>query len=108
MSVSTFTQNMAASAVGQIVDCGFAYDCAETLGQGSAARFFLSVGETVERETGSTRAAERAMNAMAATMRLVSLAAKNHSISFEQLCDVVSFIAQRLRNNAARIFGAAA
>lgn len=105
---SIFIVNMSSAAAGSIAHLP-THDVAETLGQGDASRFFLSLGETVERVAGPA-AAEEAMYALATVMALADTAAENahahtsSGMTLDQRADLAAFVAERVRHNVGRLF----
>lgn len=99
MAESIFVANMASATAGSIAGSP-AYDTAVRLGQGDASRYFLSIGDTIERICGPS-AAERGMNAMASIMYLIEMTG---DLSHEAKDDLVNFMAERMKHNAERLF----
>lgn len=96
---SIFVENCSHAAVGTICDDGLAFEIVTIAGQGDASRFFLSVGDDVERRTGCRFTAERLMNVLASSVALVTIAQRTSPrATIDQLADLACFFAGRIRH----------
>ena len=100
MTVSIFVQNMSLSAAGRICRNACAYEFCKTLAQGSADKYFLSLGQQIEAEGGSAEIAERSMYLLGDIINLVALSFHVYSdIQDSVLIEIVDFFEARIRHN---------